>query len=117
MLHHQVENIVSSCLESNNQALLDHLFQDCDFVTRLLAADESPYIPETQLEVLISEVKTFLFNNLVSTTFSHIYIFVLNDIRVACVSYNDNSVVLAASLFSNLAVVCIMVCHIHLYTS
>ncbi len=74
MLHHQVENIVSSCLESNNQALLDHLFEDCDFVTKLLAADESPYVPETQLEVLISEVKTFLFNNLVSTTFSHMYI-------------------------------------------
>jgi hypothetical protein len=86
MLHHQVENIVSSCLESNNQALLDHLFQDCDFVTRLLAADESPYVSETQSEVLISEVKTFLFNNLVSITFSHICIFVLNDIRVACVS-------------------------------
>ncbi|CAK9882631.1 unnamed protein product [Sphagnum jensenii] len=48
MLHHQVENIVSSCLESNNQALLDHLFQDCDFVTRLLAADESPYVPESK---------------------------------------------------------------------
>jgi serine/threonine-protein phosphatase 6 regulatory subunit 3 len=58
MLHHQVENIVSSCLESNNQALLDHLFQDCDFVTRLLAADESPYIPETQLESKPTKTKS-----------------------------------------------------------
>ncbi|CAK9237915.1 unnamed protein product, partial [Sphagnum troendelagicum] len=58
MLHHQVENIVSSCLESNNQALLDHLFQDCDFVTRLLAADESPYVPETQLESKPTKTKS-----------------------------------------------------------
>ncbi|CAM6036644.1 unnamed protein product [Sphagnum compactum] len=58
MLHHQVESIVSSCLESNNQALLDHLFQDCDFVTRLLAADESPYVPETQLESKPTKTKS-----------------------------------------------------------
>jgi serine/threonine-protein phosphatase 6 regulatory subunit 3 len=51
ILHHQVESIVSSCLESNNQALLDHLFQDCDFVAKLLAAEENPFAPGTQLEV------------------------------------------------------------------
>lgn len=54
ILHHQVESIVSSCLESNNQALLDHLFQDCDFVAKLLAAEENPFAPGTQLEVITS---------------------------------------------------------------
>jgi hypothetical protein len=60
ILHHQVESIVSSCLESNNQALLDHLFQDCDFVAKLLAAEENPFAPGTQLEVITSLKSKFV---------------------------------------------------------
>lgn len=51
MLHHHVESIVSSCLESNSQKLIDHLFQECLFLDKLLAADENPYAPDTQSEV------------------------------------------------------------------
>lgn len=51
MLHHHVESIVTSCLESNNQELIDHLFQDCKFLDKLLAADEDPYAPDIQVEV------------------------------------------------------------------
>jgi hypothetical protein len=51
MLHHHVESIISLCLESNSQTLLDHLFQDCNFLTKLLTADENPYAPDTTPEV------------------------------------------------------------------
>ncbi|KAL2652053.1 hypothetical protein R1flu_020181 [Riccia fluitans] len=50
MLHHHVESVLTSCIESNSQALLDHLLKDCDFITRLVAADENPYAPDTRPE-------------------------------------------------------------------
>lgn len=53
MLHHHVESIVTSCLESNNQKLIDHLFQDCKFLDKLLAVDENPYAPDSLAEVII----------------------------------------------------------------
>ncbi|KAG6548720.1 hypothetical protein Mapa_009875 [Marchantia paleacea] len=50
MLHHHVESILTSCIESNSQALIDHLFKDCDFISRLIAADGNPYAPDTRTE-------------------------------------------------------------------
>lgn len=43
-LHHYVESVISSCLESNSSVLLDHLFQDCDLIGKLLEADEMPFL-------------------------------------------------------------------------
>eukprot|EP00249_Psilotum_nudum_P017372 c26285_g1_i1 orf=661-3174(-) len=48
MLHHHVENIVVSSIESNSKMLIDHLFVDCELVARLLAADQKPFLFETQ---------------------------------------------------------------------
>lgn len=47
-LHHQVESIIVSCLESNNTTLIEHLFQDCNLVGRILAAEVNPTIPVDQ---------------------------------------------------------------------
>ncbi|KAI5068013.1 hypothetical protein GOP47_0016358 [Adiantum capillus-veneris] len=44
LLHHQVENIVTSCIESNNKMLIDHLLVGCGLVGRLLEADENPFV-------------------------------------------------------------------------
>lgn len=52
MLHHHVESIVTSCLESNNKELIDHLFEECKFLEKLLAADENPYAPDSHAEVV-----------------------------------------------------------------
>ncbi|XP_026403169.1 serine/threonine-protein phosphatase 6 regulatory subunit 3-like isoform X2 [Papaver somniferum] len=38
-LHHHVESIVISCLESKNNTVVDHLFQDCNLVGKILKAD------------------------------------------------------------------------------
>eukprot|EP00250_Pteridium_aquilinum_P014961 c22305_g3_i1 orf=689-3370(+) len=48
LLHHHVENIVTSCIESNNKMLVDHLLVDCGLVARLLGADENPYVLSTE---------------------------------------------------------------------
>ncbi|KAH7292030.1 hypothetical protein KP509_29G048200 [Ceratopteris richardii] len=43
LLHHHVEDIVTSCIESNNKMLIEHLLVDCHLVERLLEADENPF--------------------------------------------------------------------------
>ncbi|KAG8387669.1 hypothetical protein BUALT_Bualt02G0045400 [Buddleja alternifolia] len=43
-LHHHVESIIYSCLESKNNAILDHLFIDCNLVDRILQTDRSPTV-------------------------------------------------------------------------
>jgi serine/threonine-protein phosphatase 6 regulatory subunit 3 len=50
MLHHHVESVITSCLESNDQELIDHLFDDCQFLDKLLDADENPYAPDIHAE-------------------------------------------------------------------
>ncbi|MCO5573329.1 hypothetical protein L7F22_027098 [Adiantum nelumboides] len=44
LLHHHVENIVSSCIESNCKLLIDHLLVECDLVARLLQVDANPFV-------------------------------------------------------------------------
>ncbi|TKY67211.1 Serine/threonine-protein phosphatase 6 regulatory subunit 3 [Spatholobus suberectus] len=39
-LHHHVESIVSSCLESKSDAIIDHILRDCDLVGRFLQVDK-----------------------------------------------------------------------------
>ncbi|XP_031401300.1 serine/threonine-protein phosphatase 6 regulatory subunit 3-like isoform X2 [Punica granatum] len=43
-LHHQVESIVSSCLESKNESILNHLLQDCDLLGKILQIERHPLI-------------------------------------------------------------------------
>ena len=51
LLHHQAENIFISCFESNSKILRDHLLQDCNFIARILEADENPYVLSTDGKV------------------------------------------------------------------
>ncbi|KAK8544955.1 hypothetical protein V6N13_066268 [Hibiscus sabdariffa] len=43
-LHHHVENIILSCLESKNDAILDHLLHKCDLIGRFLQTDKQPIL-------------------------------------------------------------------------
>lgn len=43
-LHHQVENIVGSCLESKRTSLVDHILRDCDIVSKILEAEKQPML-------------------------------------------------------------------------
>ncbi|KAJ0967624.1 hypothetical protein J5N97_024541 [Dioscorea zingiberensis] len=44
-LHHHVESIIVSCLESKNVAVVDHLFHDCNLIQKFLQADKNPVLP------------------------------------------------------------------------
>ncbi|KAL2938347.1 Serine/threonine-protein phosphatase 6 regulatory subunit 3-B [Bienertia sinuspersici] len=43
-LHHHVESIISSCLESRNDSVVDHLFKVCDLIRKILDADKHPVL-------------------------------------------------------------------------
>ncbi|KAF5770187.1 putative SIT4 phosphatase-associated protein family [Helianthus annuus] len=38
-LHHHVESIIYSCLESKNDTIIDHLFQDCGLTAKILQTE------------------------------------------------------------------------------
>ncbi|KAK4801499.1 hypothetical protein SAY86_021986 [Trapa natans] len=40
-LHHHVENILISCLESKNASLIKHLLHDCDLIGKILEAEKN----------------------------------------------------------------------------
>lgn len=39
-LHHHVENVILSCLESKNSQLVDHLFSECNLIGSILEAEK-----------------------------------------------------------------------------
>ncbi|XP_071711802.1 uncharacterized protein [Rutidosis leptorrhynchoides] len=43
-LHHQVESIIFSCLESKSNTIIDHLFSECRLTTKILQTDKSPIL-------------------------------------------------------------------------
>ena len=43
-LHHHVENIIATCIETGSKILIDHLLVDCDLVARLLGVFENPFV-------------------------------------------------------------------------
>lgn len=45
-LHHHVESIIYSCLESKNNAMTDHLLMDCNLVGKILQAEKNPTLGE-----------------------------------------------------------------------
>ncbi|KAF2300756.1 hypothetical protein GH714_015565 [Hevea brasiliensis] len=43
-LHHHVESIILSCLETKSDTMVDHLLRDCDFIGKILQTDKNPII-------------------------------------------------------------------------
>lgn len=43
-LHHHVESVIMSCLESKNDDIVDHLLRDCDLVGKFLKTDKHPIL-------------------------------------------------------------------------
>ncbi|PHU14289.1 hypothetical protein BC332_15494 [Capsicum chinense] len=39
-LHHHVESIIYSCMESKNNIVVDHLFEECDLIGKILQTDK-----------------------------------------------------------------------------
>ncbi|KAK9676713.1 hypothetical protein RND81_11G094800 [Saponaria officinalis] len=47
-LHHHVESIIFSCLEGRNDAVIVHLFEECDLIRKILDADKHPILSADQ---------------------------------------------------------------------
>lgn len=43
-LHHQVESIIVSCLESKNEEIIDHLLRECDLIGKILKIEKQPIL-------------------------------------------------------------------------
>ncbi|KAK8605080.1 hypothetical protein V6N13_082537 [Hibiscus sabdariffa] len=43
-LHHHVESIILSCLESKNNDIVGHLLQECDLIGKFLQTDKNPIL-------------------------------------------------------------------------
>ncbi|XP_057480350.1 uncharacterized protein LOC130767483 isoform X2 [Actinidia eriantha] len=43
-LHHHVESIILSCLENKNNTIVDHIFQECNLIGKILQTDKHPII-------------------------------------------------------------------------
>ncbi|XP_022563188.2 serine/threonine-protein phosphatase 6 regulatory subunit 3-like isoform X1 [Brassica napus] len=43
-LHHQVESIIVSCLESKNEEMIDHLLRECDLIGKILKIEKQPIL-------------------------------------------------------------------------
>ncbi|KAG9445597.1 hypothetical protein H6P81_011725 [Aristolochia fimbriata] len=46
-LHHHVESIILSCLECNNHTVVDHLFRDCNLITKFVHTDKHPVLSDS----------------------------------------------------------------------
>ena len=45
-LHHHVENVILSCLESKNSQVLDHLFSECNLIGSILEAEKNSILSD-----------------------------------------------------------------------
>ncbi|POO01233.1 SIT4 phosphatase-associated protein family [Trema orientale] len=43
-LHHHVESIILSCLDSKSDAIVDHLLRECDLIGKILQTDRHPIL-------------------------------------------------------------------------
>lgn len=53
-MHHHVEQIIVSCLESKNGKLIDHLLDDCNLVGKILEAEKNFTLPTDQNKVVVN---------------------------------------------------------------
>lgn len=53
-----MESIILSCLESKNDAIVDHLLQECDLIGKFLQTDKNPVLSgdSNQVDALIMQL-------------------------------------------------------------
>ncbi|CAN4097649.1 unnamed protein product [Withania somnifera] len=53
-LHHHVESIIYSCMESKNNVIVDHLFEECDLIGKILLMDKEPTVSSDENQPTVS---------------------------------------------------------------
>ncbi|KAK6645765.1 hypothetical protein PHAVU_L001640 [Phaseolus vulgaris] len=51
-----IESIISSCLESKSNAIIDHVLRDCDLVGRFLQADKNSILSAESNQVYLQRL-------------------------------------------------------------
>ena len=69
-LHHHVENIIGSCLESKQDHLVGHVLDECKLVTRILEAEKNSALSSDLTKVVKSNCLT---TSIVSLQFTLIF--------------------------------------------
>ncbi|KAG5393425.1 hypothetical protein IGI04_023388 [Brassica rapa subsp. trilocularis] len=60
-LHHQVESIIVSCLESKYEEMIDHLLRECDLIGKILKIEKQPILSgDNQIPKWPAAISTFL---------------------------------------------------------
>uniref|UniRef100_M4FB32 Uncharacterized protein n=1 Tax=Brassica campestris TaxID=3711 RepID=M4FB32_BRACM len=60
-LHHQVESILVSCLESKYEEMIDHLLRECDLIGKILKIEKQPILSgDNQTPKWPAAISTFL---------------------------------------------------------
>ncbi|KAL8167475.1 LOW QUALITY PROTEIN: hypothetical protein V2J09_008974 [Rumex salicifolius] len=49
-LHHHVESIMLSCMESKNDSIVYHIFKECDLINKILKADRQPLLSDDPVQ-------------------------------------------------------------------
>lgn len=60
-LHHHVDDILLSCLESKNASLIKHLLHDCDLVGKILEAEKNCMLTASPDKVISDLFQSFSF--------------------------------------------------------
>lgn len=61
-LHHHVESIIISCLDSKSSSLIEHLLRECDFVGKIIQAEK-----QSTLEADTNKVHHLFFLDVISS--------------------------------------------------
>lgn len=43
-VHHHIESVILSCLESKNEDVVEHLLNECDLIGKFLQTDKHPIL-------------------------------------------------------------------------
>ncbi|KAL0897450.1 hypothetical protein Bca101_081411 [Brassica carinata] len=56
-LHHQVESIILSCLENKSEAMVNHILQDCNLISKILSSDKDSVLSGDNLPTVAATGK------------------------------------------------------------
>ncbi|KAL0740937.1 hypothetical protein Bca4012_082450 [Brassica carinata] len=56
-LHHQVESIILSCLENKSEAMVNHILQDCNLISKILSSDKDSVLSGDNLPTVAAPGK------------------------------------------------------------
>lgn len=70
-MHHHIENIIVSCLESKNVPLVEHLIRECNLVAKIVDAEKNFMLPTDSKVPYFSQVHDLTFITIMYFVFKY----------------------------------------------